>query len=107
MIEPGSDGGRVLAERGGKEIYWSVKRQAWDRPARALPSTFRRHNSGFVHPDETRFLSVPELMRVQSVPDAYEWPASTSYREAHNRIGNSVPPLMMRAIAAHVRTLVS
>lgn len=105
LIRPGSDGGEALAAHGGREAYWSVKRLSWDRPGRAICSTFRRHTSGFIHPDENRYLTVAELSRIQSVPDGYRWPEGTTYTDAHNRIGNSVPPLLMHAVAAHVRTL--
>jgi DNA (cytosine-5)-methyltransferase 1 len=107
MIVPGSDGGAALRDRGGREAYWSVKRLDWDKPGRTLPATWRLHTQGIIHPSETRFLSVAELMRIQSVPDEYAWPERTSYREAHNRIGNCVPPMMMAAIGAHVRGLVT
>jgi len=107
MITPGSDGSAALAARGGRKAYWSVKRMDWDRPGRAITSSFRRGTSGFIHPDANRYLTIAELCRLQSVPDAYAWPEGTTYRDAHNRIGNSVPPLLMHAVAAHVRDLVT
>jgi DNA (cytosine-5)-methyltransferase 1 len=107
MIEPGRCGGKALSARGGRESYWSVKRLSWDKPSNAIPSTFRKHTSGFIHPDETRYLTIAELMRIQSVPDGYRWPEGTTYKDAHNRIGNSVPPLLMHAVAAHVRGLLT
>lgn len=55
----------------------------------------------FWHPDEPRSLTVREESRLQSFPDEYTWIGS---RDAcRERIGNSVPPLMMEAVARQVR----
>jgi site-specific DNA-cytosine methylase len=45
-----------------------------------------------------------ELARLASFPDSFRF---TNRKAAVERIGNSVPPLLMRSIAAHVRALVS
>lgn len=55
---------------------------------------------------ELRTLSTGEVMRLQSFPDQYVWPEKTSWTSAWERIGNSVPPLMMREIARKIRELV-
>lgn len=59
---------------------------------------------GIIHPNRTRYLSTGELRRIGSFPDAFHF---TDRKRAVERIGNSVPPLLMRSIAAHVRGLVS
>jgi len=56
------------------------------------------------HPQEERNLSIGELKRISSFPDDFVMP--TDYEAAVARIGNSVPPLFMRAIAAHVQQTV-
>ena len=58
--------------------------------------------SGFVHWKENRFLSIPELAQIGSFGLNYAFSGSPA--DAVRRIGNSVPPLFMRAIAAHVRS---
>jgi len=50
-----------------------------------------------------RRLSIGEVMRLQSFPDLYSWPKGTNWQSAWTRLGNSVPPLMMRAIAKAIR----
>jgi DNA (cytosine-5)-methyltransferase 1 len=44
---------------------------------------------------------VHEVKRLASFPDGYRFAGSVS--DAFNRIGNSVPPNLMRAIAEHIR----
>lgn len=56
--------------------------------------------TGIVHPDKTRYIDLCEAKRCGSFPDYY------MFSDRHNgivRIGNSVPPLFMEAIARHVR----
>lgn len=55
----------------------------------------------FLHPVEDRGLSIGEAKRIGSYPDSYI--LQGDYETAWARIGNSVPPLFMRSIAAHVR----
>lgn len=57
--------------------------------------------SGMVHPDRQRYWNEHELARIGSFPDGYEWIGDL--KTVISRIGNSVPPLFMRAIAEHVR----
>ena len=57
-----------------------------------------------VHPTECRKFSSFESASIASFPRGFRF---TSWADALARIGNSVPPLMMRSIAAHVRTLVT
>ncbi len=46
-----------------------------------------------------RSLSVREYARLQGIPDFVTFPSSlTSRRSAYELIGNSVPPLLVRAI---------
>jgi len=52
-----------------------------------------------------REMAPHECQRIGSFPDAFRFTGGAS--KAVERIGNSVPPLLMRSIAAHVRTLVT
>jgi DNA (cytosine-5)-methyltransferase 1 len=101
LIEPGKDGKRALLKRGYRAVAFSLIRVRWDRPSAALTKTFYSAGSGYcglLHPAENRHLGSRELTRLQSFPDEYDWGAST-YTQIHNRLGNSVPPLFMRAVA--------
>ena len=57
--------------------------------------------TGMVHPYEIRKLTIPEIKRLASFPDDFEM--TGGFKEKWARIGNSVPPLFMRSIAAHIR----
>jgi DNA (cytosine-5)-methyltransferase 1 len=81
---------------------FGLKRLRWDRPARAV---LREDGGGAscqnCHPDDLRRLTIPEIKRVSSFPDDFLLTGDVGTRWA--RIGNSVPPNFMRAIAAHIR----
>ncbi len=53
------------------------------------------------HPLHTRTLSLLEYKRIGSFPDAISF--ADPWRRAYIRIGNSVPPLFMQALATHAR----
>ena len=53
------------------------------------------------HWAEPRSLSLGELKRIGAFPPEFRFPGT--YEQAHNLMGNSVPPRFMQAIAAHVR----
>ena len=55
------------------------------------------------HPDGMRWMSIAGAKRIGSFPDQHQF--AGKYDDAWNRIGNSVPPLLMRAIARHIRGL--
>jgi len=56
-------------------------------------------NGGVYHPTEPRGISTGERKRLASYPDPFQF---TDWASAVQRIGNSVPPLFMRAIAHHI-----
>lgn len=58
-----------------------------------------------IHPKLHRVITVREAARLQSFPDHVEF--SDSKRSAYQEIGNSVPPLLARAIAARLGEFLS
>jgi len=54
----------------------------------------------FIHPFEDRFLTLRECARIQTFPDSFEFVGSRA--EQALLIGNAVPPLFGKAIAASV-----
>ncbi|MFC3833488.1 DNA cytosine methyltransferase [Deinococcus rufus] len=68
-------------------------------------------NTGLYHWRWPRLMTIPELKRLGSFPDAYRFAESgdavRDFTLAWAGIGNSVPPLMARGIARHVRTLLA
>ena len=97
----GGNAGDVL---GGKGFSSCVKPNP-RRPAPTLPKM--QGGRGFatvVHPTEPRALTIAEAKIIGSFPPDFQ--LIGSYQDQWARIGNSVPPLMMRAVAAHVRATI-
>lgn len=93
--------------QGAKVHPGSVQTRArWDRPANTIccnvfDGTPPYIRNSPIHPSEPRTLSIRELARLCSFRDAYHLPDALRY--GMQRVGNSVPPLMMRAIARRLR----
>lgn len=77
--------------------FWNWVRLAWNRPSPTVP----KDDINLCHPSEQRIVTPTECKRLTSFPDAFALLGEPKAQRA--RIGNSVPPLFMRAIAAHVR----
>jgi DNA (cytosine-5)-methyltransferase 1 len=56
----------------------------------------------FYHWEEPRRINDIELQRIGSFPDNFQFIGHS--RDLHMRIGNSVPPMFMKAIAEHIRS---
>ena len=96
-VRPGSNLGK--AEK--TAAHFSYVRLPVGRPSMTLQKSVSFGGITIWHPYEERNLSIGELKRISSFPDAFVMPED--YELAVARMGNSVPPLMMRAIARHVR----
>ena len=82
--------------------YFGLARLHWDRTASTILQGDAKHIScSAIHPDEDRKLTIPELKRIGSFPD--DFILTGTYEQQWERIGRAVPPLMMKAIAEHVR----
>jgi DNA (cytosine-5)-methyltransferase 1 len=76
-------------------------RQDWDKPSTTLCKSFI--SVAFLgHPNDERFYNLSECKRVASFPDDFAF-VGDFRKEALARIGNSVPPNLMRAIAEHIK----
>lgn len=88
----------------GRKYATQKQRLRWDRPAKTLttggivPGYLR---SMTCHPQYTRMLSCRECQLVGSFPESWRWGGRLP--DILRQIGNSVPPLFMRVIAAHLR----
>lgn len=67
------------------------------KPCHTLVAHMALDTYSHIHPWEPRGISVREAARIQSFPDDYEFKSNMG--EAFKQIGNSVPPLMAKAIA--------
>ena len=75
-----------------------------ERPCPTIVKSASDHSfSSFVHWAEPRFIHVAEAMRFASFPD--DFILTGEYKDRMSRIGNSVPPLLMRAVACNLRKI--
>jgi len=89
------DGGDVVGS------FFSTKRLSFNHPSRTLIKGNIGTRACYIHPAEDRAITESEAKRIQSFPDGYGFIGG--YKYSMERIGNSVPPLFMRAIARHLR----
>lgn len=92
LIPVGGDGSDIT----GRRSWFGHKKLNWSKPA----NTINKEAWQFYHPDTSANFSIGELRRIHSYPDNFR--LEGKWRHASARIGNSVPPLFMRAIATHV-----
>jgi len=77
----------------------SLKWAQWNRPLGTIGKS-EIALTGIVHPNKYRYLNLAEVKRCGSFYDDFKF---TDRRKGWERIGNSVPPLFMRAIACHIQ----
>lgn len=109
LITAHSDASRArfaLVPQGGTDAVsrlWRLKEQ---QPSRTLRAGTGRERGSFsaarpLHPIEPRVITVREAARLHSFPDWFRF-HSTNWH-GHRQIGNSVPPLLAKAVAESVR----
>jgi len=77
----------------------STKWCSWNKTCGTLPKS-EISTTGIIHPDKKRYLSLSEMKRIASFPDDFKF---IDRKSGVNRIGNSVPPNLMKAIALHIK----
>lgn len=82
----------------GKEGMWNHRTADPDRPA----YTIVQGSTSLYHPKYPRSLSISELKRIFTFPDDFR--LSGNFYQQWERIGRSVPPMMMYHIANTIRT---
>lgn len=101
-IKPGQCAADVDRGKG----FQNLVRLRYDAPSPTLTRMNPGHGRGtHLHPVRHRSLSVAEAKRLCAFPDAYRI-ADGSFQQRWGVLGNAVPPLLMRAIAGHLRTSV-
>lgn len=95
--------GKAHHADGGKSGWW--RRLSWDLPAPTILGMPDHSSTGLIHPEEVRCLSVYECAAVQSFPAWTEF--SGSSRSQYQQVGNSVPPLLGKALGEHIATFLS
>ena len=99
-LRPAQQMYRVLTGRERKRHFGLIRLDP-EKPSPTVPKSMGGSTTGLIHPEELRRLTIREIKALSSFPDGFE--LRGSYRERWARIGNSVPPLFMRAIARHIR----
>ncbi len=98
LIKPGKSCDDVHPKKAGYNLIRILE----TRPSPTVPKTCTGGLfAGLLHPKQNRYLAVGELKRIGSFSDSYQFCGKFQYQWA--RIGNSVPPLFMYAIAAQIR----
>lgn len=81
--------------------YFNLKRLSYYHPSRTVTKV-----PGLIHPIFNRYMTITELKRIGSYPNDFRFIGK--FDEQWARIGNSVPPNMMKAIATHInKTILS
>lgn len=72
-----------------------------DKVCKTITAHMRFDCNMYIHPTQARGLTPREAARVQSYPDDYFFRGT--YTKTYMQIGNSVPPLLGRAIAVVIK----
>jgi len=87
----------------GPNSYFGLKRLSFMKPSQAiLAGNGVGGAAGACHPVEDRRMSIPEIRRICAFPDDYILTGNLG--QQWERMGRSVPPLMMREISKTVQT---
>jgi DNA (cytosine-5)-methyltransferase 1 len=97
LVPAGEAGDAIFSKRS----YFSTRRLTWDKPSPTITKSDTGTRCGIIHPQGGRLITIAEMKRLQSFPDCYRF--TGGYRRAAERIGNSVPPRFMQAVAEHIR----
>jgi DNA (cytosine-5)-methyltransferase 1 len=81
-----------------KHNNFNYSKAAFNQPC----PTILTHTNSIMHPTENRWLTILELKRCASFPDDFKF---ATLNEANIRIGNSVPPNLIKNVAKYVIAL--
>jgi len=93
---------KKLEEGEQSEKYFSLIRSAWDKPSQTITAAAGSTSAASVaHPSECRKFNVQETKRLSSFP--FDFILTGNYKQMIERMGRSVPPIMMREISSVIR----
>jgi len=99
LLQEGQDARDLPYELAPKKHYsGAYGRLYWDKPARTITRWLFHPGSGrFFHPTQDRTITIREAARLHSYPDNFHFVGT--YTDMASQIGESVPPLLAKAIA--------
>lgn len=79
--------------------------QDFDLPGKTVVAHLYKDGNLFIHPDpnQERTFTVREAARIQSFPDDFKFVGARTHQ--FKQVGNAVPPLMARAIAKAIKSI--
>ena len=83
--------------------HFGLVQLKWNRPSNTIIRDAGNSTTATIHPREKRRLTIKEVKRLGSFPD--DFVLTGTYKQQWSIIGNSVPPLMMEAIARRIRSM--
>lgn len=104
ILRPGEDSVHAI-ERHGRADLMRYRTDAFDDkysrlrgdlPSRTIVSHLSKDGNSFIHPDQTRSISVREAARLQSFRDDFVFCGTAS--DQYHQVGNAVPPLLAREL---------
>jgi DNA (cytosine-5)-methyltransferase 1 len=105
LLRPGEDSVHAI-ERYGRKDLMRYRRDVFDdkyarlradRPCKTVVSHLAKDGNSYIHPSQTRSLSLREAARAQSFHDGYVFCGSPS--DQWVQVGNAVPPVLGEALA--------
>ena len=75
-------------------------RLGWDGLSRTITAHLAHDGYWYIHPEQSRTLSVREAARLQTFPDWFRFAGTPTQR--FRQIGNAVPPLLAEAVGAEL-----
>lgn len=85
--------------KGNSAGAMSTKWCEWDNVCGTLPKS-EISTTGIIHPNRTRYIGLSDAKRISSFPDDFKF---VNRKTGLERMGNAVPPNLMRAIAEHIK----
>jgi site-specific DNA-cytosine methylase len=100
-IKPTCQSYRVLTGQEPKKHFGLIRVDP-EKPCPTIQkSSPESSTTGLIHPFEVRHLTISEIKALSSFPEGFK--LEGKFVDKWARIGNSVPPLFMKAIAKHIQ----
>jgi site-specific DNA-cytosine methylase len=91
---------RVLTGQERKKHFGLIRLNP-EKPSPTILRGTGGTTTGLIHPWDIRRLTIPEIKALASFPEQFQMQGN--YAEKWARVGNSVPPLFMKAVAESIR----